>query len=313
MGKKINYDLGENIHDTVTRNHITWFPGHMNKAIKQIKEKLRQVDVVLELRDARTPLATANHMAIAAIGEKCRLIVINKANLADPEMIKQWETWFREQGVPFLFTNCFDKVSRNKIVRLAKKIVHEKKMQSNPGGYSRKKFRMMIIGVPNTGKSTIINQLAQRNASKAADKPGQTQCQLWVKVDDELEILDTPGVMPPKVATYEQGLWLAAIHAIPEKIVDAQRTAIFIIEHFLKLKANVFQERYKLENLDMSFIEVLDQVGRLRGCILKKGLFDYDRIYKIIIIDFRTGELGPISLGIPPLKKIKKDKNESNH
>jgi ribosome biogenesis GTPase A len=304
---RINYELGDNIHDEVHTNRINWFPGHMNKAIRQIKERLKKVDIVLEIRDARSPLVTGNKAVHEAIGEKGRLIVINKTNLADPKTVKLWQVWFEAQGVPFIFVNCFDKTSLNKIILNAKKVIHSRWKQSNPDKeITRKSLRMIILGLPNTGKSTIINLLAKRTATKTADRPGLTQQQIWIKVDGELELLDTPGVMPPKIDKHEHGLWLSALNAIPDKVVQPEVPACFIIEHFLKIKSEAFKNRYNLESLDTDLVGVLDHIGKLRGCIRHKGEIDYDRVYKIILLDFRHGDLGPVSLGIPPLPRIKK-------
>jgi ribosome biogenesis GTPase A len=299
--KKINYDMGDNIHDDVTRNHINWFPGHMNKAIRQIKESLKKVDIILEVRDARSPLVTGNRLIKEAIGQKSHLIVINKTNLADPEIVKLWEVWFKTKDVPFVFVNSFDKGSLKKILNYAQDIVQKKKNQSNPEGVTRKSLRMMMIGLPNTGKSTIINRLANRNASRVADKPGLTQQQIWIKIDHDLEVLDTPGVMPPKIANHEQGLWLASLHAIPDTVVTKEVPACFIVEHLLETKSEYLKDKYQLESFDTDLISVLNKIAVLRGCLLKKGEYDYERVYKIILIDFRSGELGPVSLGRPPI------------
>lgn len=303
--KKVNYEMGDNIHDDVTLRRINWFPGHMNKAIRQIKERIKQVDIILEVRDARSPLVTANPKAHEAIGDKNRLVVLNKANLADPEKLKDWDTWFRRDGVPYVFINCFDKESLNKIINKSKKIIQDNKTKEDDG--TKKKLKMMIIGLPNTGKSTIINKLAKRNATKAADRPGQTQKQLWVNVDETIEVLDTPGIMPPKIDSYEEGLWLAALHAIPEKIVKAEDSACFVVEHLLKEKCEIFKTKYKLDNFDSGLVETLNMIAKARGCIRKKGEFDYDRVYKLILQDFRAGDLGPISLGEPPEFKSQSD------
>jgi ribosome biogenesis GTPase A len=298
---KRGHVLNEILLDEETKR-INWFPGHMNKAVKKIKEKVKLVDIVLEIRDARSPLITANTQITDSFGEKSRFIIVNKSNLADPVTVSKWEEWFKEQDVPFMFCNCFDKAYVKKIISESKRIVKERRENSD-AKTDKKKLKMMIMGLPNTGKSTIINQIANRNACKAADKPGYTRHQLWVKVDDELEILDTPGVMPPKIEKYEHGLWLTAIHAIPELIVTAETSACFVIEHLLKLKTEEFKTKYKFEKLDLSLIEALDHIAKVRGCVQHKGEPDYDRVFKIVLIDFRKGDLGLISFGLPPSKK----------
>ncbi len=300
---KVEEELSEYLTDDAGTKRINWFPGHMNKAVKKIKERLKQVDIVLEIRDARSPLATGNKVINDSLGEKSRLIVLNKTNLADPEVIKLWQVWFEAQETPFVFINCFDKNSLLKITQNAKKIVKEKRLKSNPDKEPRSKLRMMIIGLPNTGKSTIINKLANRNATKVADKPGQTRLQLWVKVDNDLELLDTPGVMPPKIDKYEHGLWLAALNSIPEKIVNQEDSSCFVIEHLIKTNPEGFQTHYKIETLDTDLVGILNQIAKSRGCIKKKNEYDYDRVYKMILLDLRSGDLGPVSFGIPPKLK----------
>lgn len=314
--KNINYDMGENLQETTTTNHINWFPGHMNKAIRQIKERIKKVDIILEIRDARSPLVTGNKEVHKAIGpDKCRLIVINKLNLANLDVVKKWEAWFETQGVPYLFINGLNKSTINKVVEVARQTVFDKKLISNPdfSEEKAKKIRMMIIGLPNTGKSTIINMLANRNASKAADTPGQTRQQLWIRVDQDIEMLDTPGIMPPKIEKHEHGLWLAALHAIPATVVAPEMSACFIVEYMLETKNKYFQDRFKFEDLNIDLITALDHIAKIRGCIQQKGQSDYDRVYRLLLSDFRDGTLGPISFGVPPLPKGIKQKPQGDN
>lgn len=281
---------------------FNWFPGHMLKAMREIKTKLAMVDLVVEIRDARVPIVSGNSTLNAAIGGKSRLILLNKVNLADTAKIAQWEEWFTKQGVPFLFINCLDKSSQKHILSTARRIIESKRRACNPESVEQKsKYKFMIIGLPNTGKSTFINQIANRNATKTADKPGQTQVQLWVNVDDDLELLDTPGVMPPEIEREEHKIWLSAINAIPDDIVGEEDPACFVIKYFLKERSEEFRERYKLENFDVTVDEVLAQVATVRGCLKQKGLPDLDRVYKLILMDFRHGLLGPACFSLPPL------------
>lgn len=290
--------------DTPVRSGINWYPGHMARAIREIKEKLKLVDIVLEIRDARAPLASGNFALEETLRQKSRLIVLNKVNLADPKAIHLWGEWFAKKGDPFLFIDCFDKSSMKKVIAEAKSIVEQKRRESNPENYQeRTKLKLMVIGLPNTGKSTIINQLASRNAVKTADRPGQTQVQQWIVIDKDLELLDTPGVMPPMLAKAEHGLWLSAIHAIPDDIVGEELPARFLVEHLKKENSKEFKERYKLESLDLSVEEILEKIAVLRGCIKQKGVHDFDRVHKLILLDFRKGELGKTCFGVPPEAK----------
>lgn len=283
---------------------FNWFPGHMAKAMREIKAKLKTVDIVLEIRDARAPLVSGNKALDAALGNKSRLILLNKINLADLEKIKEWEEWFKSQGMPYVFVNCFDKAALKRVIPMARKVVEDTHAASNPGvPLAKTKIRLMILGLPNTGKSTIINQLANRSAAKVADKPGQTQMQQWITIDKDLELLDTPGVMPPNIEQEVHGLWLSAIHAIPDAVVGEEMPAKFIIGHFLKAQGLEFKERYKLENLDLNVDEAIEKIAKARGAIKQKGLPDLDRVYKIVLQDFRAGELGKVCFGVPPKSK----------
>ncbi|MCK5074135.1 MAG: ribosome biogenesis GTPase YlqF [Bacteriovoracaceae bacterium] len=292
----------DDIPELIAPRQINWFPGHMNKALKKIKENLKLVDIVLEIRDARSPLVTANKDFNHDIRQKNRLIVINKTNLADPKVVELWEDWFSTQDVPYIFINCFDKGSLQKIIQLSRKIVRNNILQSNPNHISKNALRLMIVGLPNTGKSTIINRLSNRNATKIADIPGYTQKLLWVKVDKDIEVLDTPGIMPPKIEKHEHGLWLSAIHAIPDKIVEPEYAACYVVEHLSKIKSEIFKDLYKMTTLDTDLVGTLDQIAKSRGYIQKKNEYDYDRVYKTVLSDFRSGNLGLISFGLPPKK-----------
>lgn len=290
--------------DGPAESGINWYPGHMARAIREIKEKLKVVDIVLEIRDARAPLASGNKSLDETLRQKSRLILLNKANLASPNMITQWEEWFKKQGEPFIFLDCFDKSSMKKVMTMARAIVDQKRKDTSTGNYQYKaKLKLMIIGLPNTGKSTIINQLANRTASKTADRPGQTQVQQWIVIDKDLELLDTPGVLPPMLADEEHGLWLSALHAIPDEAVGEELPAKFLVEYFKEKNSKEFKERFKLETLDMSVEEILVKIAILRGCLRQKGLPDLDRVYKLILLDFRKGELGKICFGTPPKDK----------
>ncbi len=283
-------------------NHINWFPGHMSKAIKEIKKNIKLVNIIIEVRDARAPLASGNKDNYDSNGSKPYLIVFNKTNLADPEAVKLWQDWFTKQNESFMFINALDKKSIKTIVNRSKEILHAHRLKSNSTASSKGKMRMMILGLPNTGKSTIINKLANRDASKAASNPGQTKVQLWVKVDKDLDILDTPGVMPPKINKQIHGMWLSAIHAIPDHIVPPDQSACFIVEYLLKTKSEIFKEHYKFDSLDIDLITACDHIAKLRGCLSSGGSYDYDHTYKIIIGDFRKGHLGLTSFERPPLK-----------
>ena len=274
---------------------FNWFPGHMMKAMRDIKAKVGMVDLVIEIRDARVPVVSGNQSLTSSIVGKSRLILLNKANLANPEMNQKWAAWFEEQGEPYLFINCLDKSSVKQVLTKAKSIVEKKRRDCNEDIKRKEKYKLMVIGLPNTGKSTFINSVANRNATKVADKPGQTQVQLWVKVDEEIDLLDTPGVMPPEIENDEHKIWLSLINAIPDHIVGEEEPACYLIKYYLKNKTPEFRDRYKLETFDLSLEEALLKIATVRGCLRQKGLPDLERVFKLVLMDFRAGEIGKVS------------------
>lgn len=278
---------------------FNWFPGHMMKALRDIKAKVAMVDLVIEIRDARLPLVSGNRSLTESIAGKSRLILLNKANLADPQMNQRWAEWFEQRGESFLFINCLEKSSVKEVISKAKRLIEKKRRECNEDISAKRKYKFMVMGLPNTGKSTFINSIAQRNATKVADKPGQTREQIWVKVDDKIDLLDTPGVMPPSIDSEEHKLWLVLINAIPDSIVNEEDPVCYLVNHFLKHQSREFKERYKLESLDMGLEETLTKIALVRGCIKQKGLPDFERVYKHIMADFRAGLLGKITFSTP--------------
>ena len=282
---------------------INWYPGHMARAIREIKEKLKLVDIVLEVRDARAPLASGNFLLEETLRQKSHYILLNKSNLADPSSIAKWDKWFSKQSFSYVFFDCFDRAAIKKILAHSRKIVEEKRRASTPENYQpRTKLKLMIIGLPNTGKSTIINQLANRSATKTADRPGQTQVQQWIVIDETLDLLDTPGVMPPSLSDDQHGLWLSAIHAIPDDIVGEELPANFLVKYFREKESKEFLTRYKLGSFELSNEETIEKIAAARGCLKKGGAIDYDRVYKLILGDFRKGDLGKSCFELPPIE-----------
>ena len=307
MNKKVSYstkkvELPQRVEAEVDGTAaFNWFPGHMMKALRDIKSKVGMVDLVVEIRDARLPLASSNSTLDAAIGGKSRLILLNKANLADSQQNLAWSTWFDEQNADYLFINCLERPSLKQVLSKAKSIIERKRKQCNGDDLADKeKYKFMIIGLPNTGKSTFINSVANRNAAKVANKPGQTQVQQWVKVDDEMDLLDTPGVMPAQLEKEEHKIWLSIINAIPDHVVGEEDPACFLINYLLKNKVAEFFERYKFETQDVDLQAAIHHIAKVRGCLKQKGMIDLDRVYKLVLMDFREGLIGKVTLEHPP-------------
>lgn len=287
--------------DYVKASTINWYPGHMAKALRQVKDSLKKVHLILEVRDARVPITSGNDSLHKIVGQKNRIIILNKVNLISREAQEVWEKWFKDLGEPFLFLNSFDKASVKQLMTLARKIVQDKREENS----SNTALKIMVMGLPNTGKSTIINHVADKKATRAADKPGHTQHQQWVSIGDGVQLMDTPGIMPPRIDTDEQGYWLCAIHAIRDEILGEDAVAYFVIDYLLKHSCLDFQKRYKINELAGDANSVIEQIALARKFIKQKGLPDLNRAYKAILQDFRKGELGKVCFELPATKERK--------
>ncbi|WP_227935791.1 ribosome biogenesis GTPase YlqF [Alkalihalobacillus deserti] len=278
---------------------IQWFPGHMAKARREVTEKLKFIDVVIELLDARIPLASRNPMIDELVSHKPRLILLNKADLADPTVTASWKSYFEAKGATVLSINAQNGKGTEKIPnackQLAKPIIE--KMVSR--GMKPRAIRAMILGIPNVGKSTLINRLASKRTAQVGDRPGVTKRQQWIKVGTELELLDTPGILWPKFEDQIIGYRLAATGAIKDELLDFQDIALFLLNYLKDFYPSLIQERYKLESVPEDGLALFDEIGKKRGCLLGGGYVDYDKAAEIILREMRSGMLGRISLERP--------------
>ncbi len=285
-------------HDLSER--INWFPGHMTKALREIRQKIKKVDVIAEIRDARIPLSSGNQELLDIAKDKARLIVLNKTNLADKKICRDWENWFSENNQSAIFVNALNANSVRKIADNCRKMMKGKWDKFKKKGITPPPLRLLVVGIPNTGKSTIINRLTKRNAAKTGDRPGVTRHQEWIVLAKDIELLDTPGIMPPRIETLEQGLWLCSIHAIKDEIVGKEKVATFLID-FLKAKdSEDLKKRYQLDCLDHNADELILQIGQRLNYKKQKGSIDYHKTCNQILLDFRKGLLGQYSFETPP-------------
>ena len=246
---------------------INWFPGHMAKALKDVRQKISKVDLVLEVRDARIPLASGNISLEKALNQKPRLIVFNKANLAEKANIKLWRNWFAERDDRILFLDAFDARSLKMLSKMARAVMQQKWQKFIKKGIQPPPLRMMLLGIPNTGKSTIINRLTKRKAAGTGDRPGVTRSQEWIVLGRDLELLDTPGIMPPRIDTEEQGLWLCAIHAIKDEIVGKEKVASFVVKYLQQIASPDFINKYSLQDSEViESEELIMQIGSKLNC-----------------------------------------------
>ncbi|WP_372651544.1 ribosome biogenesis GTPase YlqF [Halobacteriovorax sp.] len=304
MAKKVKRSYSEDVTLTEYRDHtkaFNWFPGHMAKAMRQVGDKLKMVDIILELRDARIPLLSGNEDLKKLVGNKCRLVVLNKVNLSDPSKLEEWKKWFEENEKNYIFINALDRNAVKLITDKAREIVIANRIASGGSGDKIRKFRMMMVGLPNTGKSTLINSLRGKKSAKCGDKPGLTQQQQWIKIDADMELLDTPGIMPRRIDTRQEGMWLCATHAIRDSILGQEEVCCFVVEYLLKNFPEILSERYSIDELASTTGEVLEQISFTRGFIKKKGVADFDRTFATVLSDFRKGELGLVTFENAPM------------
>jgi ribosome biogenesis GTPase A len=285
------------------KKNINWFPGHMAKAIRQVKNKIKLVDLIIEVRDARVALSSGNRFLDEIIGNKSKLIVLNKSNLAESENIQSWKIWFKDQNQPAVFINALNQKSIKGISDEARKMMKQKWEKFIKKQIAPPPLRMMIVGVPNTGKSTLINRLTKRNAAKTGDRPGVTQSQEWIVLGKDLELLDTPGIMPSKIDTKEQGLWLCAIHAIKDEIVGKVEVATFLLEYLLKKNTKQLHQKYNIDfTSGLQVDEYVLLIGERLNFLKTKGEIDFIKTCDQILSDFRKGLLGHCSFEFPPPK-----------
>jgi ribosome biogenesis GTPase A len=278
---------------------IQWYPGHMAKARRQVQEKLSQIDVVIEIVDARTPLSSRNPMIEELVEQKPRLVLLNKADLADPEMTKRWLEYFETEFSKSLVIDAQRGKGMNKIPEVVRSLAAPLLEKWKRKGINPRALRTLILGIPNVGKSTVINKLAGKKIANIGDKPGVTKKQQWIKVGGEMELLDTPGILWPKFEDEEVGYRLALTGAIKEEIFDFQDTVVFFLKFMKEYYPHLLQQRYDLEELPEDVVELFDAVGKRRGCLVAGGLIDYDRVAEIIFRDFRHGKFGPVTLEAP--------------
>ncbi len=271
---------------------VQWFPGHMSKALRQMKEKMNLIEVVFELVDARLPVSSSNPYVSDVIKGKPRVVLLNKMDKADPKKTKEWIAHFESIGMKAVPVNSLNGDGINKIVPAAKEVLKDKLAKDAEKGLKERAIRALIVGIPNVGKSTLINKLAKRKATAIGDRPGVTKVQQWIKVGKELELLDTPGVLWNKFEEPEVGYRLALTGAIKDEILPIDDVVIYGLRFFIENHPSRLQERYKTDSDDP--IEILDHIGKIRGA-RRGGETDYDRVYNIFLNDLRGGNLGRVT------------------
>ena len=275
--------------------HINWYPGHMKKTRELIRENLKLVDAVLEVIDARIPAASRNPVIDELVGEKPRVVLLNKSDLSDPEANRAWQRALKREKVRVVLTDC-QKGQGIKEVFFALSVIEEEKY---PGQAHHKPLRLMIVGVPNVGKSSLINRMTGKKTAQVGDRPGVTRGKQWLTLRNGMQLMDTPGILWPKFEDPEVGLLLAFCGSIKDEILDREELALKLIERLFTDYPKELQERYKIEELGETPLEVMEQIAAKRGFLLSGGRIDYTRTAATVLDEFRGGKIGRLSLERP--------------
>lgn len=283
---------------------INWFPGHMRKTQREIKENLKLVDAVIEIRDARIPRSSANPDIDRLLEGKPRIILLNKSDLTDSKITKEWIDYLTTDNVKVLEVNCLKGDGLKAIKPALMNLLKEKHDRLKAKGMAKIITRVMVVGIPNVGKSTFINKMARNNIAKTGDRPGVTKSKQWIKTSIGIELLDTPGVLWPKFEDDTTALNLAFTGAIKDEIMDIEELALKLVERLQSSYETQLKERYKLQEIFENPLDTLDAIGKKRGTLISGGQIDYNRIAVILLDEFRGGKIGKLSLERPTENEI---------
>ena len=280
--------------------NIQWYPGHMTKTRRQMEEDVKFVDMVAEVVDARIPISSRNPDIDSMVGDRPRMIIFNRADQADPAITAQWLAWFRERGYAVLETDAKSGKGVNQFSSVIKTALKEKIEAWRAKGQVGRPVRVMVVGVPNVGKSTFINKVAKRKSAKAGDRPGVTRGKQWVNVDSGLDLLDTPGILWPKFDDETTGMHLAFTGAVKDEVMDSEALACGLMALLRDRYPNALTERYKMiVSPEAEGWELLEQGARKRGMLISGGEVDTERMAKVLLDEFRGGKLGRFTLENP--------------
>ena len=279
--------------------NIQWYPGHMTKTRRQMEADLKLVDAVCEIVDARIPVSSRNPDIDSICGAKPRIIVLNRMDLADPEATKRWMAYFRSKGMATVATDCKTKKGIADFQPAVRSVLKEKLVRNAARGMN-KPLKVMIVGIPNVGKSTLINQISGRKGAKAENRPGVTRGKQWVTVDNGLLLLDTPGILWPKFDDPEVGMMLAYTGAVKEGVIDIEELSCRLMELLSARYPDVLCNRYGIEIPEGARgYELLEAAGRKRGYLLARGEINTERMAKVLLDEYRAGKLGRLTFEVP--------------
>lgn len=282
--------------------NIQWYPGHMTKTRRMMEENLKLVDAVCEILDARIPISSRNPDIDSICGGKPRLVVLNRVDMADPAMVRRWSDYFKAKGMAVLQTDCKSRKGINGFVPAVRTLLAEKLRRYAERGQAGRPLKIMVVGIPNVGKSTFINQIAGRKGAKAENRPGVTRGKQWVSVDTDLLLLDTPGILWPKFEDPEVGVRLAYTGAVKDDVLDIDGLACRLIEMLWQRYPEAVQARYKIDMPENTpGYALLEAAGRRRGYLISGGEVDTERMARVLLEEYRSCKLGRFTLETPEM------------
>ena len=279
--------------------NINWYPGHMAKTKKQIIEDLKLIDIVIEILDARIPLASQNPDIENCIKDKNKIIVLNKADLADNNITNKWIEFYKNKGIKAIAVESNNSKGIKDVIesiKLEYETLKEKYMQKGRIG---KAIRVMVVGIPNVGKSTFINSIAKRNTAKVGNKPGVTKQKQWIKITNEIELMDTPGMLWPKLENKDLAMHLAFVGTIGDNAMDKEEIAYYLLEYLINNYPERIIDRFNIELEEKETMDVLEEIARKRGAIISGGNINMQKVSDIILNEFQNGKLGRITIELP--------------
>lgn len=307
----MNNNKGNNNEKSCASTSINWYPGHMAKTMKQIEADLRIVDIVIELLDARIPIASQNPEIANKIKNKKKLVVLNKADLADEKTNQKWVNYFENQGIPAVLVDSNSGKGIDKFIKKIEEVMQEMLEGQASKGRIGRKIRAMILGIPNVGKSSFINRISKRTTAEVGNKPGVTKQKQWIRINEKIELLDTPGVLWPKFESEDVALKLAFTGTIKETVLQKTEIAYQLVKFLLENYRKRLAQRYGLNleyiqiTLDQeqpenfNIYEIMLEIGKKRGCIISGGNIDEEKTAKIILDEYKNGKFGKVSLEQP--------------
>lgn len=279
--------------------HFQWYPGHMTKAKRMMQENIKLIDIVVELLDARVPLSSRNPDIDQLANNKFRLVILNKADLADEEGNRLWENYFKEKGFYVLRVNSQKGQGIKNVKGMIMEACKEKMERDRKRGIMNRPIRAMVAGIPNVGKSTFINSFAGKACAKTGNKPGVTKGKQWIKINKDVELLDTPGILWPKFEDQTVGLHLAFIGSIKDEIIQVEELSLNLIQYLQEKYPVLLKERYGLPEEEMTPVQTLAKIGEIRACKKQGGEVDLEKAAALVMEDFRSGKMGRITLEFP--------------